>query len=149
MNIRQIEYASEEYDEMVSLRSRILRIPLGLTFSEQDLDKDKHDFLFGSFSPDSKQLVACCILTPLNEDIIQLRQMAVDSSCQSAGLGSELLAFVERFALQKGFSYLYLHARKTAVDFYKKNGYCIEGSQFTEVGIPHLQMKKILSTRNG
>jgi predicted GNAT family N-acyltransferase len=37
-----------------------------------------------------------------------------------------------------------LHARETAVSFYKKLGYTKEGNVFEEVGIPHWKMTKPL-----
>ncbi len=142
MDFKVIDYKTDEYRQMVSLRTKILRKPLGLTFSEEDLERDKNDLLLATYFPDSRQMVGCCILTPLSEVTIQLRQMAVDDFYQGKGLGSELLQYAEQVAAGRNFEYLYLHARKVAVGFYKKQGYTIEGDQFTEVGIPHFEMIK-------
>lgn len=144
MDFKIIKYNSDEYDQMVALRYDVLRKPLVLTFTQQDLEKDKDDFLLTARYPDGGEITACCILTPLNEHTVQLRQMAVATFCQGKGLGRELLAYAEQTALQNHFEYIYLHARKTAVDFYKKQGYTVEGDQFTEVGIPHFEMIKKL-----
>ncbi len=142
MDFKVIGYKTPEYDAMVALRTKILRKPLGLTFSEDDLERDKNDLLLAAYFPGSGQMVGCCILTPLSQVTIQLRQMAVDDFQQGKGLGSELLQFAEKAAAERGFEYLYLHARKVAADFYKKHGYSIESDQFTEVGIPHFEMMK-------
>jgi len=144
MDFKIIKYKSEEYDEMVSLRYEVLRKPLGLTFSEQDLEKDKNDLLLISRYPNNGEMTGCCILTPLNEQTAQLRQMAIAAFCQGKGLGGELLSYAESVAREYRFEYIYLHARKVAVDFYKKQGYSIEGDQFEEVGIPHFEMIKKL-----
>jgi Predicted acyltransferase len=144
MDFKIIAYKTPEYEVMVALRSKILRQPLGLTFSEDDLKRDKEDLLLAAFFPESRQMIGCCILMPLSEITVQLRQMAVDDFYQGKGLGSELLQFAERVACERNFKYLYLHARKVATGFYKKNGYTIEGSQFIEVGIPHYEMLKML-----
>jgi GNAT superfamily N-acetyltransferase len=127
---------------MVSLRTKILREPLGLTFSEEYLERDKYDILLAAFFPGSGRMAGCCILTPLSEVTIQLRQMAVDDFYQRKGLGSELLLFAEQVAAGRNFEYLYLHARKVAVNFYKKHDYTIESDLFVEVGIPHFEMMK-------
>lgn len=145
MDFKIIEYKSAEYDQMVDLRYEILRKPLGLTFSEQDLEKDKNDILLAAFYPNAGEITGCCILTKLNEVTAQLRQMAIAEFCQGKGLGCELLTFAEQTAIKHNYKYIYLHARKTAIDFYKKQGYSIEGGQFTEVGIPHFEMLKILT----
>jgi len=144
MDFKVIGYKTPEYTEMVSLRTKILRKPLGLTFSEDDLERDKNDLLLVAYFPGSDQMVGCCILTPLSGVTIQMRQMAIDDFYQGKGLGSELLHFAEQVAKERNFEFLYLHARKVAVDFYKKHGYTVESDQFTEVGIPHYEMIKRL-----
>ena len=147
MDFKIIGYKTSEYDQMVSLRTKILRKPLGISFSEDDLERDRNDLLLAAYFPDSDQMVGCCILTPLSGVTIQLRQMAIDDFYQGKGLGSELLQYAEQVAAERKFEYLYLHARKVAVDFYKKHGYTIESDQFTEVGIPHHEMMKRLDTK--
>ena len=140
--IRTIEYGSCEYHDMVALRDRILRRPLGLAFSEEYLRQEISDVLIGGFS--GAMLAGCCILSPVNEQTVQLRQMAVDESLQKTGAGSRILAFAEEEARRNGFSELMMHARKEAAPFYRKNGYEIRGEEFTEVNIPHYEMFKRL-----
>lgn len=137
-----ITYGTPEYQEMVNLRHRILREPLGLTFTEKDLLKDQNGLLLVAGFPTSEKIVGCCILTPISESTLQLRQMAVDNFLQKQGVGSKLLLFAQDVAVQNNYRYIYLHARKEAIDFYKKHGYTIEGDEFVEVGIPHFEMLK-------
>lgn len=142
-----IEYGSDEYDRMVSLREAVLRRPLGLTFSKNDLEKEKEDFLIAAFA--DVRIVACCILTPRKDKRVQLRQMAVDESFRNRSIGLQLLYFTEKVARRAGFDTLLMHAREEAVGFYKKAGYEISGEAFTEVGIPHyLMMKKLIASGN-
>jgi len=137
-----IEYKSSEYDEMVALRHKILREPLGLSFSEQDLEKDKQDLLLALFMPRTHKMIACCILTPLDKKYVKLRQMAVDDSLQKGGMGTAMLSFAEYVATKEGFESITLHAREIAVGFYQKYDYSIIGDKFFEVGIPHYKMEK-------
>lgn len=139
-----IEYGSPDYEEMLALRTKILRQPLGLIFTEEDLARDKDDILLGLFLPRIHKMVACCILTPVSDKIIKLRQMAVDSEEQNFGFGTSMLSFAEYIAGKKGFEVIELHARKVAVGFYQKYDYKVVGKEFTEVGIPHFEMKKQL-----
>jgi predicted GNAT family N-acyltransferase len=55
-----------------------------------------------------------------------------------------LVYFAEQYAVNNGFQLIELHARDTAMDFYLKQNYKIEGAVFLEVGIPHYKMKKVL-----
>jgi len=137
-----IKYRSPEYEEMLTLRTKILREPLGLVFSEEDLIKDENDFLLVIRSPENQCIVACCVLTPLIGRVVKLRQMAVDNTIQKSGLGTAMLAFAEYVATQEGFEKVTLHARKVAMGFYEKYDYKIVGEEFTEVGIPHYEMEK-------
>lgn len=146
MELKIIEYDSEDYREMVNLRNRILREPLELAFSEEELTKDRNSLLLVASCLQRGRIKACCILTPLDESTVQLRQMAVDTFCQRKGIGSSMLDFAEQTASERKFSYLCLHAHKTAVCFYENHGYTIEGGQFIEVGIPHFGMIKYIGT---
>ncbi|MDR1090149.1 MAG: GNAT family N-acetyltransferase [Prevotella sp.] len=142
MHPQIIKYGSPEYDEMLVLRTKILREPLGLTFSREDLEKDKDDFLLAIRPSGNQRIAACCILTPLDNKTGKLRQMAVDDTVQKSGLGTAMLAFAEYVAAKEGFEKITLHARKVAAGFYKKYDYKIVGDEFTEVGIPHYEMEK-------
>lgn len=127
---------------MIALRKEVLRKPLGLTYTQEDLDRDKHDILIGAFEEES--MLACCILTKAAPDAFQLRQMAVDEKMQRNGVGASIMAFAENIARDAGGKTMMMHARKTAIGFYEKLGYSIVSGEFSEVGIPHVEMRKTL-----
>ncbi len=127
---------------MVDLRYQILRKPLGLTFTDADLAAEKDDILLGCFEDDA--LEACCMLTKTEPKTVRLRQMAVSSGLQGKGIGRVLMSFAENIARDHGYRRLTMHARKSAVGFYEKNGYRIRGDEFEEVTIPHYLMEKEL-----
>lgn len=140
--LRIIEFGSCDYQAMVALRDKILRKPLGLTFSPEYLQQEISDVLIGYF--DGETLLGCCILSPQDNQTVQLRQMAVDDGLQGKGAGSKILAFAEEQARAGGFTELMMHARKEALPFYIKNGYQRRGEEFVEVGIPHYETFKRL-----
>ncbi|MDE3236225.1 MAG: GNAT family N-acetyltransferase [Bacteroidota bacterium] len=142
MALKLLDHGSEEYEQMVDLRYQILRKPLGLTFSETDLDKEKDDILIGCFEDD--KLEGCCILTKMGEDAVRLRQMAVTPSLQGKGIGRVLMVFAENVARDMGYRRILMHARKTAQGFYEKLGYRVCSDEFLEVTIPHYVMEKQL-----
>lgn len=149
-HIRLIEYGSCDYQEMVKLRDEILRKPLGLHFTEAYLQQEINDVLVGCFeiteSGEEQSLIGCCVLSPIDDELIQLRQMAVQESSQRSGIGREIMAFAEKEAVKNGFTTLMMHARKTAIPFYERLGYKIEGDEFLEVSIPHFEMRKSLKS---
>lgn len=137
-----IDYGSEEYKEMVELRYQLLRKPLGLSFTEEELEKEADDILLGCIEDD--KLEACCLLTKEDEKTVRLRQMAVSAVLQGKGIGRSLMRFAENVALDAGYTKLAMHARKTATGFYEKLGYRVVGEEFNEVTIPHYTMEKVL-----
>jgi N-acetylglutamate synthase-like GNAT family acetyltransferase len=142
MALMQIEHGSPRYQQMVQLRDEVLRKPLGLTFSPEQLDAEKNDILIGAF--EDGRILGCCILTPINQDTIKLRQMAVSKKQQHKGIGYSIMQFAENLARDKGFKLITMNARDTAIGFYQKMGYQVVGDEFIEVTVPHHVMQKRL-----
>ena len=142
MPLKIIDHNSKEYNQMVELRKQILRRPLGLDFSKEDLEKEKDDVLIAAYEDDD--MLGCCILTETSPTTVRLRQMAVKAGLQGKGIGRVLMQFAENIARDRGYKRLCMHARKTASGFYERLGYNVEGEEFTEVTIPHYNMEKVL-----
>ena len=142
MGLKQIDHGSAEYKKMVELRKEILRKPLGLDFSEADLESEKYDTLIAAFDDD--EMVGCCMLCKIDDERVKLRQMAVHEDVQGKGLGAAILNFAENIARDKGYKTIFMHARESAVGFYEKLGYQINSEVFKEVNIPHYVMEKTL-----
>ena len=71
-------------------------------------------------------------------------RMAIEASWRRRGVGGQVLAFLEREAVQRGFGRLVLHAQTYVKDFYAQHGYQVEGDVFMEAGIEHVLMAKTL-----
>ena len=143
LQVRPLAYATPGYNEAVSLRRRILRTPLGLDFSPEQLAAEAGDSHFAAFL--DGRMVATVVLTPYGEDGFKLRQMAVDDGLQGRAIGSDLLRAAEAFARAAGRPHIVLAARVTAENFYARAGYARDGDVFTEVTIPHVRMWKDLA----
>lgn len=143
MALKIIDHGSKEYQQMVQLRIDILRKPLGLTFTPEELEKEKEEMLIGAFEDD--KMLGCCMLIREDPSTVRLRQMAVLNNLQGKGIGRALMVFAENLARDRGYSRITMHARKTAIGFYEKLGYEVRGEQFDEVTIPHFIMEKDLA----
>ena len=141
-SINLINFLSNDYQQMIALRRKVLRIPLGIDFIPEDLKKDADDFLIGAFL--GSEIIGCLILTPESEHKIKMRQVAIDTACQGRRVGQQIVRFAETFSVAQDFSYMHCNARATAVSFYEKQGYVVSGEEFMEVGIPHYYMFKNL-----
>ncbi len=142
MALKIIDHGSKEYQKMVDLRFEILRRPLGLNFDPGELEREKDDMLIGAF--DDEKMLACCLVTRIDDATCKLRQMAVQNSVQGKGIGFTMMTFAENVARDRGYKKMIMHARKTAIGFYEKLGYKTAGEEFMEVTLPHYVMEKRL-----
>jgi predicted GNAT family N-acyltransferase len=138
-----IEYASPEYDLFLRLRYKVLRKPLGLDYSEDQIIQEWDQHHIGAFTA-SGLLIGGMVLQELEPSILKMRQVVVDEDYQGNGIGGSLVVFAEKWAEQNGFHKIILHARSGVVPFYQNLGYLSVGSPFTEVGIPHQAMEKVI-----
>lgn len=138
-----IEFATPEYDESVALRDAVLRRPLGLAFSPEQLAAEWSDLHLAAFDTIGR-MVGILLLTPVAEKTIKMRQVAVAPEYQGKGVGAVLVRASEEEARKRGFEKMVLNARETAVSFYLRLGYDKVGDRFEEVTIPHFKMEKTL-----
>ncbi len=142
MIIKTIQHNSKEYEQMIQLRCKDLLEPIGVPPQYIRPEKEKDDFFIAAL--EENHMIGCCILTPKQNGVIQLRQMAVQSHLRGKNIGTAIIRFAEQTARQKGFTLLLLHARNPVIGFYQKCGYQINGNEFFEVGIGHHKMQKML-----
>jgi predicted GNAT family N-acyltransferase len=142
MALKIIDHGSPEYDRMVKLRDEILRKPLGLSFSKEELEKEKNNLHIVAYEDD--RMLGCCMLIEEDPQTVRLRQMAVRNDLQGKGIGKALMQFAENLARDRGYKRITMHARKDASGFYEKMGYKKMGDEFKEITIPHIAMEKEL-----
>jgi GNAT superfamily N-acetyltransferase len=142
MALKIIDHGTPEYLQMVKLRDDILRRPLGLRFTNEELESEKDNMLIAAF--EDERILGCCMLLEEEPTIVRLRQMAVLNDLQGKGIGRALMNFAENLARDRGYKIIRMHARINAVGFYEKVGYRSKGQQFIEVTIPHFVMEKML-----
>lgn len=142
ISCRIVPFHSALQKQSILLRDEVLRKPLNLSFTEEELNAEGEQIHIVAIH--NEQVVGVLLLVPKPNSIIKMRQVAVKPEIQNMGIGAKMLTFSEKIALQKGFLKMELHARETAVPFYLKHQYRVEGDTFMEVGIPHFKMFKNL-----
>ena len=143
MEIKIIRHSSDEYEQMINLRVTQLLLPIGVPASYINKEDEKLDILIGAF--ENTEMIGCCVLTPRENGIVQLRQMIVRDDYRGKKIGAAIVLFAEEVARENNFSILMMHARDPVIDFYTKCGYQIAGEQFFEVAMGHHKMQKQLS----
>jgi len=147
VEIRRIPYESEDYGRLLELRRVILREPLGLEWSSEDLAHEAEEWHFGAW--EDERPVGCLSVRWLGGGRVKLRQMAVETDRQGTGVGRCLADAVLGVVAQAGATVVELHAREAAVGFYERLGFMVEGKPFEEVGIRHRKMAKACGASAG
>ena len=142
IRIEEIEFNSSDYKRAVTIREEILRSPLGLSFSKEELEEEASDFHFAGFSGET--MIGTLVLSPQDKEIIRMRQVAVHSGYQNTGIGKQLVEFSENFGVKKGYKKMILHSREDVIPFYTKLGYSVFGDRFESVSLPHFCMEERL-----
>ncbi|HET6329153.1 MAG TPA: GNAT family N-acetyltransferase [Holophagaceae bacterium] len=144
MRLAWIASTSPAYALAVALRHEVLRVPLGLAFTVEQLAAESGSHHLAAFD-EQGHILGCLLLSPHTDGEVQMRQVAVKPAMQGTGLGRALVEEAERKARELGFTRMMLHARDVAIGFYARLGYAREGDLFIEVGITHQQMAKALN----
>ncbi len=142
LQIQTVLHKSPTYEEATRLRDDILRKPLGLKLTREELDRETGDTHVVGLLDGA--VVGSLTITPVDAHTARTRQVAIAESMQRQGLGNRLMDFAEAWAKRHGYLRMVLHARLTAVDFYLRRGYSIESDLFSEVSIPHYIMGRAL-----
>ena len=136
-------------DDLLNLRSKILRNNLDPNLCRFPGDKEINSFHIGAFNGNTliggvsvmkneckkKELPNC----------FQLRGLFVDKEFQHNGIGKTIVNFVENRLRDSGVNYLWINARESAVLFYLKLNYSNSKISYVinEIGLHYLMYKKL------
>lgn len=141
INLRTITTQDPEFAQVWALREDVLRIPLGLSLRDEDLSGEAAETIIIALN-EQEEVTGCVMMRHVSDQEVKLRQMAVAPALQGQGIGMALLNVAQDVAEERGYKTISLHARQTAVPFYQRAGYVVQGEAFAEVGIPHFFMNK-------
>jgi predicted GNAT family N-acyltransferase len=80
----------------------------------------------------------------LHHELAHIGRMAVLPEWRGQGVGRALIGEIMAAAQARGASRAFLNAQTTAVPFYARAGFMVEGEEFLDAGIPHLRMTRSL-----
>lgn len=130
------------YPAELELRFRVLREPLGYTREQVPFPFERESLHLVACQ--EERVLGCVLFHPEAGHSGRLFQMAVVPHLQGQGLGARLVRALEAELRRRGLCHVHLHARAHVVPFYARLGYAEYGEPFTEVGIPHRHMRKVL-----
>ncbi|NIE97362.1 GNAT family N-acetyltransferase [Acinetobacter sp. Tr-809] len=67
-------------------------------------------------------------------------RVAVLKAYRGQGLGQMIMLDIIAFAKQQGRAFLHLSSQVHAMSFYQQLGFVVQGDEYDECGIPHIEM---------
>ena len=123
--LAEAPYGSGLYRQALALREAVLRMPLGLSLTDEERADDALRRHFCATVQGA--VVGSVSLKKLDSGTVQLRQMAVAEERRRKGIGARLLARAEDWASGEGYRLIVLNARLGADGFYAAHGYLAQG----------------------
>ncbi len=145
LEFRVIEHNSKDYWDTVHLRELVLRQPLGMRFSSEELELENNSYHIAVYD-ETHKIIGAAMFVPLSSTKLKMRQVVVAEDWQGRGIGKELIEFAENFAQSKDYQLIEANVRQTAIGFYESMNYQKQGKEFTEIGIPHMKVEKKLNS---
>ncbi len=142
LEILMVPHNSKLYWQAVKVRELVLREPLGLSYTQEQLSAESEHIHFVAL--EGEKVLGTLQLQRLSSAQIKMRQVAVAFDQQGKGIGGLLIKEAEAYASRHGFLKIVLHARIVAKRFYDSQSYVEVGEIFQELGIDHVYMFKML-----
>jgi GNAT superfamily N-acetyltransferase len=148
IRVERVDQSDDRYQAAVGLRRRVLLDPIGLDMARLEAMFPGFEARFEHFvalapNPKGERVVGvvCLLADEPASGMGKLMQMAVDPQRQGEGVGTRLVAELEKRAFgELGLTRLFCHAREDAAPFYGRLGWRIDGEPFDEAGVKHFRM---------
>ena len=142
LSFENIQHNSKEYWKSVELRTLVLRKPLGLSFTKEELQAENHQLHFLCYV--DEKIAGSFIFIKSSQNKLKMRQVCIAKDFQKKGIGFQMMLFAEKWAKENHHNEIYCHARNNALAFYQNLNYQIQGDYFEEVGLKHYKLVKCL-----
>lgn len=116
-------------------------VPVDLEIDDLE-DKTEHVVLYRKDDP-----IATARIYLLDDDVYKVQRVATLKDFRGQGYGKVLMQEIELKIADQAGKKITLGGQNTALAFYEKLGYKIEGNEFMDAGIPHHTMVKKIPSK--
>lgn len=109
----------------------------------EEIDEFEDDSIHFLVYDDKDNAIAASRLRE-EKDKAKIERVCVLQSHRNLHVGKQLMEFMEKVAVKKGYKIVSLSAQTQALKFYSKLGYKICSEPFMDAGIEHYRMEKKL-----
>ena len=114
------------------------RVPAELELDEFDLSATH------ALAYQDAQCIGTGRLVELGNGQTQIWRLAVLAQFRGVGIGKQILEKLVELAISQGAKTIILHAQLSAIPFYEKLGFQVQGDAYDEAGIAHRNMILLL-----
>ena len=143
-----VRFAStvQDLDQGYALRRDVFETEQNIP---RPLDRDPYDYSADHVVvfDEKGRCVGTGRIVRLDARTAQVGRMAVAKDQRKHGVGALVLEALERMATMRGLSDLLVASQLPAESFYANRGFARQGEPFNDQGVPHVMMKKTLSSR--
>lgn len=119
--VKIIEWNSNEYWAGIALRNQLLKATAGKEMIQSIPIEEKNDIHVVALDKD--QVIGTLIISKVDQQSAQIKQVAVNNAYQGEGVGKKLLLFAEEVVRITQFKKVFLLGRSQAWGFYVRAGY--------------------------
>lgn len=136
---------SLDFPAIQHIRSLVFQIEQGVTADLEFDGKDETaDHLLASLDG---QPVGTARIRRLDDRTAKVERVAVLNAARGLGIGKRIMVEALAFLTNARIAEVHIHAQAAVQDFYEQLGFEPEGEVFMEAGIPHVKMKKLLTSQ--
>lgn len=136
---------SKIYQDALNIRHEVFvaeqKVPVNLEIDDLE-DQTEHIVLYKDDEP-----IGTARIYDLGNAIYKVQRVATKKEVRGQGYGAALMKQIERKIKEIGGSQIILGGQNTALPFYEKLGYTIDGAEFMDAGIPHHNMIKNIPSK--
>ena len=136
--------SDSDWKAYYALRFNVLREPWNQPLGSEVLADE--DQAIHAIAVEQGEVLGVARMHESAENQGQVRCVATATAAQGKGIGKAIMAYLEKKAIEKGWTEIVLEARENAVPFYQRIGYTIIAESYLLFGeIQHYRMKKALN----
>ena len=138
--------SSQDLDAGYALRRDVFETEQNIP---RPLDRDPYDYSADHVVvfDDRGRCVGTGRIVRMDARTAQVGRMAVAKDVRKHGVGALVLEALERMAAMRGLADLVVASQLPAESFYANRGFARQGEPFSDQGVPHVMMKKTISSR--
>jgi len=134
-------HSDRERAAALNLRERVFCGEQGVSVAA-DRDGRDHESVHIVAVAGGRVVGTCRLL--FQDGVARLGRLVVEPELRGRGVAGAILREADRVALDGGAARIALHAQTHALSLYHDHGYAERGARFTEEGIEHVAMEKVV-----